>query len=62
MKKTYIQPTIEIIRASAVSFICGSQDITSNLNIGYGGVDENGKKEADSRYQKFDVWEEDEGE
>ena len=58
MKRTYIQPKIEMFKVETVSFVCGSQDITSNLDIDYGGVDEEGELEADSRRHRHDVWEE----
>ena len=53
MKKTYLQPSIEMANMETEAMICGS--VTSDKGIGYGGVDEEGTKDPASRRQ-FDVW------
>ena len=54
MKKTYLQPSIEMESLGTESIICASQDITSDYGIDYGGVDEDGGKDPASR--RSDVW------
>lgn len=54
MKKTYIEPSIEMEGMEAEIIICGSQDVTSPVGITYGGVDENGTKDPASR--RHEVW------
>ena len=61
MKKIYIQPRIKVTYWDTVDFICGSQDITSDQGINYGGVDEGGVKDPDAREYGFEyrsVWDE----
>ena len=59
MKKTYIQPSIEMAQSLLNGMICSSQDsIASDNGIGYGGVDEEGSLEPASR--RLNVWEEEE--
>ena len=41
----------------ATDLICASQDITSNVGLNYGGVDEEGTKPVDSRHNS--VWDDD---
>lgn len=60
MKKTYMQPSITLTETVLVNFVCGSQDITSNKDITYGGVDEEGEKEPASR--RTNVWDDEEEE
>ncbi len=62
MKKTYIQPLTEVVQMGTMSFICGSQGVTSNNGIDYGGVDEEGKKDPASRRRRRDVWDDEEEE
>ena len=57
MKKTYIEPSIEMEGMEAEAFICGSQGVTSNNGITYGGVDEDGDIDPASRVNR-DVWDE----
>ena len=58
MKKTYRRPQIEVAEIELTLFVCGSQDIkSSNDEITYGGVDEQGTKDPSSRRQRRDVWE-----
>ena len=62
MKKTYIQPQLKVKCLDASDFICGSQDITSDQGINYGGVDEGGVKDPDAReygLEYHSVWDED---
>ena len=62
MKKTYIQPSLEMAIIGTATIICGSQDITSyNNDITYGGVDEEGEKDPASRRRR-DVWDDEEEE
>ena len=42
MKKTYIEPSVMVAYIGTTAMICGSQDITSDKGIDYGGVDEDG--------------------
>ena len=60
MKKTYIEPFVIVEEISLTSFVCGSQDISSNLDITYGGVDENGTEEPESR--RMNAWHEEDEE
>lgn len=57
MKKIYFQPTTIVVQIKPAMMICGSQDITSDEGITYGGVDEEGELEAESRRHKQNVWE-----
>ena len=56
MKKEYMQPSTEMVMTRTAMMICGSQDITSDQGIDYGGVDEEGTKDPSSRRRR-DVWE-----
>ena len=61
MKKTYLQPSIEMDFTETETMICASQDITSNgdvSDITYGGVDEDGTIDPASRHQR-DLWDDD---
>ena len=59
MKKTYIQPQIEVAIIGTMNIICGSKDVNSSKGINYGGVDEDGTIDPASRsYQ--DTWDEEE--
>ncbi len=44
-------------KMDATDLICASQDITSNVGLNYGGVDEEGTKPVDSR--QYSVWDDD---
>ena len=57
MKKVYMQPAIEMVMTRPATMICGSQDITSDKGIDYGGVDEEGTKDPSSRRYR-DAWDE----
>ena len=63
MRKTYIEPSAEMVIAETSTFICGSQDITGSDGYGitYGGVDEDGSLDPSSRHRR-NVWESDEEE
>ena len=52
MKKTYIEPSVEVDGMEAETIICGS--VTSAVGIGYGGVDEDGDKDPAAR--RYDAW------
>ena len=54
-----MQPDIVLVHTRLAMMICGSQDITSDKGINYGGVDEEGTKDPCSR-KVGDVWEEEE--
>lgn len=62
MQKIYIQPSIEIAQMEPQNIVCYSHEITSDKDINYGGVDEDGERDPESRevYHQYDVWEEDE--
>ena len=58
MKKTYLQPSIEMDFTETETMICASLDITSGgdvSDITYGGVDEDGAIDPASRQQRG-VW------
>ena len=55
-KKTYVSPSVTADLMDQEELICASQDITSNVGIDYGGVDEDGTKTVDSR--RHSVWDE----
>lgn len=59
MKKVYFKPSIKMVIMNKRLILCASTDITSNNGITYGGVDEEGSKDPESRHQ-YDIWEEDE--
>lgn len=53
MKKVYIQPAVDTLLATTEMMICGSQEVKSNKDIDYGGIDEEGEKDpASRRYKK----------
>lgn len=59
MKKNYLTPAstmqeCETTEPLAASGVTSYQD---DIEIGYGGVDEEGGKEADSRHQDYIIWE-----
>ena len=60
MKKTYIEPSVMVAYIGTTAMICGSQDITSDKGIDYGGVDEDGELDPASRRRRRDVWEDEE--
>lgn len=59
MKKTYIIPCLNLMQAQAEQ-ILASSGVTSNsnnVNIGYGGVDEDGDIDPDVKESAWDIWE-----
>ena len=57
MKKTYIMPSMRMVESETETLLLAdSTAISSDLGIGYGGVDEDGKMEASSRHRN--CWEE----
>ena len=57
MKKTYKQPSVMVEEEVLETFICSSQSITSsNEEINYGGVDNDGTKDPEAR-RFLDMWE-----
>ena len=54
MKKVYLKPDIEEIGADLSMMLCGS--VISDIDIDYGGVDEEGELDPASR--RYDVWDE----
>ena len=60
MKKTYIEPSVEVDGMEAETIICATQGVTSSdKGIGYGGADEDG--DLDPAARRYDVWEGEEG-
>ena len=55
MKKTYIQPSTEMVRIGTTMFVCRSGRVTSDKGIDYGGVDEEGEEEPAARRHR-NVW------
>ena len=55
MKKIYKSPNSIIMHLQGVQMISASGGVTSNNGIGYGGVDEDGSLEADTKENKS-VW------
>ena len=58
MKKIYMRPAQSMIEAEPDQMICGSKSITSDKDLNYGGVDEEGTKDPDSR--RYNTWDDDE--
>jgi len=54
-----LQPSFVMVETNLNSMICGSQGVTSEKDIDYGGVDEEGTKDPASR-QYRNEWEEEE--
>jgi len=59
MKKIYLQPSFVMVETNLNSMICGLQGVTSEKDIDYGGVDEEGTKDPASRRYRNE-WEEEE--
>ncbi len=49
MKKTYIMPSMKMVESETETLLVNSTGVSSDLGIGYGGVDEDGEMEASSR-------------
>ncbi len=56
-----MQPAVVMVKTRPAMMICGSQDITSDKGINYGGVDEEGTKDPSSRRYR-DAWDEEDEE
>lgn len=54
MKRTYIQPQIQVAIIGTTAMICGSKDVYSDKGIEYGGIDEGGEKDPESR--RYNTW------
>jgi len=48
MKRTYIAPATEVLECMTEQMIATS-DVTSDNGLDYGGIDENGSMEAETR-------------
>lgn len=59
MKKAYINPRISMQAVSSMMPLAGSQDVTSNNGITYGGVDEEGEKDPSVKQNHYNVWDDD---
>ena len=55
MKKKYIAPSIEMEVCETDEFLIG---VSSDLGIGYGGVDTSGEHDAEGREASFIIWDE----
>ena len=58
MKKTYIIPCLNLMQAQAEQMLASSGVISNSndINIGYGGVDEDGDVEPDAKECAWDIW------
>lgn len=54
MKKTYIQPCIEEMQAQAAQML--AESVTGNNGIGYGGTDDDGSLDPETKEAKWDIW------
>ncbi len=61
MKKTYIMPSMKMVESEAETLLVNSTAISSDSGIGYGGIDEDGEKEADARHLRS-AWDDDDEE
>ena len=57
MKKKYISPTAKTAETGKEEIMAAS-GVSSSKGISYGGVDEEGTKEAESRRDISDLWDE----
>lgn len=60
MKKTYIIPKMSVMQMAQESPLAGSgvKSISNGVDIGYGGVDEDGALDANVKANNFDLeWE-----
>ncbi len=61
MKKTYIEPSVMVAYIGTATIVCASEGVTSSdKDIDYGGVDEDGELDPASRKYRRDVWEDEE--
>ena len=56
-KKEYVAPILETDGMEQTGMLCGSQEVNSDLGIGYGGVDGVGEKAPDARWHS-NLWDE----
>jgi hypothetical protein len=49
MKKNYMKPAFEVVEIKLTKMICSSRGVTSPRGISYGGVDEEGSIDPESR-------------
>ena len=54
MKKQYITPTVEIHQLTSQELLSSTSGVQSSKGIGYGGVDVNGQRTANSRRMAWD--------
>lgn len=54
MKRIYLAPAVDVLEYVTEGMVCGS-GVTSDEGIGYGGIDENGAMEAETR-QLFNIF------
>jgi len=54
MKKKYIQPCMEEMQAEAAQMLAAS--VTGNNGIGYGGTDDDGSLDPETKEAKWDIW------
>lgn len=59
MRKTYIEPTTIVVSIETAHMVNAS-GVVSDQGIKYGGVDEDGTRNPDSRRQRDNVWDEEE--
>lgn len=59
-KKTYLSPSLCCVMCSTMTVMSTSQDISSDKGITYGGVDDEGEQDPESRRMngKHNIWEE----
>ena len=63
MKKEYVTPQTMLTAVGVPALLTGSGEIRSDKGIGYGGVDEEGEREVDTRrHGSHNVWDDEEEE
>lgn len=63
MKKRYMAPESLLVETELLTMVCTSGGVKgegTGSDIGYGGVDDEGKKDPSAR--RYDVWEEEDEE
>ena len=63
MKKRYMAPESLLVETELLTVVCTSGGVKgegTGSDIGYGGVDDEGKKDPSAR--RYDVWEEEDDE
>ena len=56
MSKIYIVPSMKTVESETEMLLANSDAVSSDLGIKYGGVDEDGEIEADSRRGHSSNW------